>query len=244
MRKVKNGILILLTAAVIALCGWLPTFATKDPGEYPEARYRELKAFSYSPLEQQEAVRSYGEKLAVLCGQWLDITPEQTAMTEEGVRRAAMDGLKPYAQLGLLPVEYESLSFFCQPYLTYSVEAPEVMNIIWDVSISNRDYEDLHSIGLVIDDETGAVLRSSFYAAGVFGDRNISSDVSAVASVYLDAIGLNTPAEERLSGEGWAWERYTVYDAKDAVNSIAWVECNMDTDGFQIKIYNDAEMMQ
>lgn len=237
MKQWKEILMIAMTAAVILLCGQFPELLAKGSQE-DTLHYWEVSQITYD-LSTAPTALTCEEKLRLLDKRWLSSREDDAVLTTEQVRRAAYDGLQPYAENNLIPQDYAVFDFSCQSYMCYDPEAPEVFNRIWNVTMSRfHDDADIPStIGMLLDDSTGSVLRVSAHIEGAFLERPISAEVGVLSSVFLNHLSVFGSPTTTINGEGSASQFYGIYPK-------GIIEFCLHTDGFEIKIDADANWMQ
>lgn len=237
MKRWKVILMLFLSAVVILLCGQFPELLAKGRQENT-IHYQEVSQITYD-LSTAPTTLTCEEKLLLLKKCWLSSREDDAALTPEQVRRAAYDGLQPYAENNLIPQDYAVFDFSCQSYMCYDPEEPEVYNRIWNVTMSrfHDDSEVPFTIGIILDDSTGSVLRVSAHIEGAFLERPISAEVGILSSVYLSHLTILGSPTISITGEGSASQFYGIYPR-------GTIEFRLHTDGFEIKIDADANWMQ
>lgn len=237
MRRIKNGCILLLAVAILLLCGRLPKtmLQFQDAPATEKVYYLEMEEIPI-PGDKMPVALSYEDKLSLLFEKQLSITGADAKMTEEEVRKAALSGLKPYAEHHLIPANYEDFSVVCMAFLCYSEEEREKMNVIWNVSLGNKNPELRQNIGLQVDDQTGTILNLNFSAEGFFEEVQVSGIVSEFASVYMNSVELLTAPSSILSEVDAASESYIVYDRREQLREVAKIEFYIDVNGCSTKI--------
>lgn len=237
MKKWKELLLLSLIGAIILLCGQFPELLAKGSQE-DTLHYWEVSQITYD-LSTVPAALTCEEKLLLLDKRWLSCQEDDAVLTPEQVRRAAYDGLQPYAENNLIPQDYAAFDFSCQSYMCYDPEEPGVYNRIWNVTMSrfHDDSEVPATIGIIIDDSTGSVLRVSSHIEGAFLEKPISAEVGILSSVYLSHLTILGSPTISITGEGNASQFYGIYPR-------GTIEFRLHTDGFEIKIDADANWMQ
>ena len=155
MRKVKNGLILLLTAALIALGAALPkiTAAMMDRETDSQSGNREMTPIA---LDMNGEVRSLStvEKIDLLRkGQMIAITEKEASLTEADVNAALEMAMREYEDAGIFAwFDYESWNV--QPMLCIDPNAPENYAIFCDVTIINK-MEPYQTLAVSLDDERG-----------------------------------------------------------------------------------------
>lgn len=237
MRRVKNSCILLLAVGVLVLCGRLPKsiLQFQDAPANPNVYYLEVDEIPV-PTDGIAKPLSYEDKLSLLCEKSLSITGKDAKMTEEEVKKAAVSGLKPYAERCLIPENYEDFSVVCMPFICYSETEREKMNVIWNVSLGNQNPEQRQNIGLQIDDQTGTILSINLFAEGFFENVSISGVVSEFASVYMNSIALRASPSTILCEGDSVSESYVVYEIGDQFQEVVQIEFYMDSNGCSTKM--------
>ena len=238
MKKWKERLLLSLTGGIILLCGQFPELLSKNSRE-DIPHYWEISQISYD-LSTAPTALTYEEKLLLLDKRWLSSRDEDSVLTPEQVRRAAYDGLQPYAENNLIPQDYAVFDFSSQSYMCYDQEDPEVYNRIWNVTMSyftDGTHEPSATMGVIIDDATGTILRVSYYEEEAFCDRPISSEIDVLRSVFLNPLSVLGSPTTSMTGEECASQFYGIYPK-------GTIEFRLHRDGFEIKIDADANWMQ
>lgn len=163
MRKLKNGLILLLAVAVIACGGALPmaVSALWDRATGNQIQYGEMAAVTLSLGLHQSNLPLLG-KLSLLYCTAVQIDQSQASMTEEQVMEAVKADLAPYQDAGLICCDLDSLSFECAADYDYDVLNPERHCVFWRVNISGSVDGQKHTGFLILDDETGKILTIDY----------------------------------------------------------------------------------
>lgn len=157
MGKVKNGLVLLLTLACIALTACLPQITgwAQDRAALEQVDYRDSVQVH---LEIREDMPLLG-KLSLLCRMngVIEVPEALAEHTAEAAEQAAVDALQPYMEAGLIP-EFTVWSVEAQPLLIQTADTADLTGLIWAVNVSGNP-DGLPYISLDIDDATGALLR-------------------------------------------------------------------------------------
>ena len=193
MRKLKNALILLLTAVLIALGAALPkiTAAIVDWEKADQSGSREMTPIA---LDVNGEVRSLSavEKIDLLRkGQMIAITEKEASMTEAEVNAAVETAMREYEDAGIFSwFDYEAWNV--QPMLCIDPNAPENYAIFWSVTIVNK-MEPYQTLGVDIDDETGKIYSIRYDSYGEYSpdgvwERNMAI-MDAFVHVYLTQLG-------------------------------------------------------
>lgn len=193
MRKFKAVAVILLTLILLIAGAYIPRLV---------ARFRDRQITGKGALHSIASVElhiyrdlSPVGKLAMMnrIDSLLPIRESKASMTGEEVMDAVYEALIPYTDIQL--ASYHENRVDMRPYLVQIPDMPELQRVIWQVTISGDD-ADFTFFDLILDDETGHILRISY-----------TSEQPLDTIVGLDA--LHTFADIFFSGLGvedhWAF---------------------------------------
>lgn len=193
MMKLKKVMLLLLTAAMIALGAVLPkiTAALVDRKTCNQSGSREMTAISLD-VNAEARTLSAVEKIDLLRkGQMIAITEKEAAMTEADINAAVEIAMREYEDAGIFAwFDYEAWNV--QPMLCIDPNAPENYAIFWDVTIINK-MEPYQTLAVALDDETGKIYSIRYDIYGEYSldgvwERNMAT-MDALVHVYLTQLG-------------------------------------------------------
>ena len=193
MKKLRNTLLLLLTAVLIALGAVLPkiTAALVDRETVIQTGSRDMTPIA---LDVNGEVRSLSavEKIDLLRkGQMIAITEKEAAMTEADVNAALEIAMREYEDAGIFGW-FDFDAWNVQPMLCIDPNSPENYAIFWDVTIINK-MAPYQTLGVDIDDETGKIYSIRYDIYGEYSlngvwERNMAT-MDAFVHVYLTQLG-------------------------------------------------------
>ncbi len=235
--RFSKGVFLAFFLVILTACGCLPSIVLR----LADTQHRDTEQISQMNVnlpERMEKDLSMEEKLLLLDGVWIDLkeghkSPQQI---QEDVRAQ----LDQYEAHGLIPDTLLEMPFTFTPFLCCNKEHPEQNNTVWILASGNGDYEELESIGLTVDEETGHILEINVTAPGLFDEEMISSQVSEAGSVFLDNLGFAQLTGISLSGQQCASVEYTIESESEPGTVLGTLTVCMEQDQF----YTHFQMMQ
>ena len=229
MGKIKSILVILLTVALLACGGLLPTMATRmlDKTTTNMVQYENIEALQLR-LEEEALSMSYQEKMFLLMhGEGLEITDEKTKIKEERIMEAVYGALMPYMDL-FLGGSFDIAHIEYYPVMVYDASDPSRYIYYWHVILSlDMSFED--TVSLVLDDETGKALAVELIDPEMHIEEAYLPELQyTLAAAYFTDLEIEPVAEWPLAVEK--------YD--DMGSSLAATEyvCMDDMHGVEINV--------
>lgn len=202
MSKLKNTLILLLSAALIALGAALPeiTAALADRETVSRSGTRKIPTFALDIADGNGEPRSLSAagKIDLLRdGRVINISENEARMTEAEVNAAAEAAMAAYIDAGIFEW-FDYTAWNVQPKLCVDPDTPENYSIFWMVTIINEN-EPYQSLGMDIDDETGKVYSIRYDVYGEYQldgvwERNYAV-MDTLVHVYLTQLGLLDPQQ-------------------------------------------------
>ena len=249
-RRLKQLLALVLAVGLLVLGALLPRAAgaVLDRKTQGRLQYAQIGAVELNVQAAREALPILSKlRLLASSGYFLPYPVDRAAMTEEEVRKAAIEALAPYIKAELICCDVSLLDFGCEPKVIYSDISPEEYNIYWDVWFYGSVDDVYHNVSLTLDDETGMLVLID-YNHNPTGDNYGGEEVyqpekaQIFAELFFDGLG------EGLLGEFlgcedtgysllWRWG-----DAKDGEYCIEFCAHGNDTSGaFYLHVYRSAD---
>lgn len=192
MQKLRTGLMIFLAICIIAGCAMLPTAVTKllDHLSLNQTQYSQISSVQLAFAEVEPRLPILG-KLALLqdCT-IMEITEEDTIMTEQEALAALWTNLQPYWDIGLLPDSLVKSNLTVLPHLIYNPGNSMEYAVIWLVEITVPE-SPYYLFSAAIDDETGNLLILNFETDSDFmSDSDPNSFGALVAETYFSALDI------------------------------------------------------
>ena len=161
MRRFKTALWILLTMAALVFFAFAPHIVSAilddntigrvslDPMVSPELKFRKN-----TPTLGKLAMLSQMDGT-------ISIPEEKAQMTREQVMDAVFNSLRPYLDAQLIIYSEKDVEMY--PHLIQVADHPELHSVVWIVMI-HGDPKSFTFLDLVVDDETGKLLRVSYVA--------------------------------------------------------------------------------
>lgn len=188
MRKIKILIVLAFTAGILICGAFFPRFvaATQDTGINHGFYFAQIQSVQ---LEIREKMPGLG-KLSLMQYRNMAIllTQEETSMTEEEVRAAAMDALAPYFDCELIPY-FEDENFQCRPYMIQNPNDPQHYGIFWTCFFSQIGGRFVY---LYIDDETGAIVDIQYAGEEqiTYEESETKERMQLLCEVFFESLGI------------------------------------------------------
>ena len=210
MRKVKNLIVILVTAVLVLAAGFVPMAAAQfqDQATTGVVKYESIEALSLK-LEEEMPSMTFCEKMFLLTnGVGMEVTDENTRIKEENVLEASYAALAPYLEIYFGDNNDNDFLHY-NAAMVYDEHDPTRYCYYWYVQLSlDVSYND--TISMVLDDETGKILAIEVtdpdfgIAEDYFGKLQY-----AVSTIYLSELGMSPveewPMEVASVARDWNW---------------------------------------
>lgn len=234
MRKLKILLTVLLTALLLAGGACLPGIvgAVQDQRVLGQPRYEPVQSVRLQIRDEMSVVG----KLSLMKYMYnvLDISGDQTRMTEEDAAAAGAKALAVYYEVGLIqPFDVTFVEW--APVLICDPKDPEVYGIFWK-GLLVRDEEPYPMIEVYLDDETGRLMYIQYIAGEmIYEDGELEALLNVVADIYF--AGLEMPEYESCRASEHDSEKtlngitYTIEDKK---YGNVYVECFSFGSGFYL----------
>lgn len=189
MRKIKISIILFLILALLATGACFPKIvaAIQDKEIIGEASFDPIQSVQ---LEIRKDIPSLG-KLAMMSKMdvIIEIPENKASMTAQEVMTAARAALQPYINGNLLD-NYSEWDVDMAPCLVQVPDMAELQGVFWQVTIAG-DPEIYSVVDLMIDDETGKILRLH-YAGEAIIDESIREDILLnFTHIFFTSLGID-----------------------------------------------------
>lgn len=190
MSKLKGFVAIVFALAVISAGAYFPKIVSLclDWSNTGNVSYDPITSIR---LEIKKDIPALG-KLAMLSRMDgnIELSESKAKMTKEEVMDAVYNGLQPYidAQLAV----YSEQEVQMHPSLFWVQNDPDLQGIVWLVTVyGDPDPVDFTFFDMVIDDETGQILRI-FYTSEAPSDVLTGTDaLSAFADIFFTGLNID-----------------------------------------------------
>lgn len=195
MKKWIVPMLFLLTVLLLVSLAFLPALAGvwQDVGVEKEVSYRPLHSIAPYISEKGSGL-GFSEKLTVF--QQSDISaivPALASMTQEQVRTAVEEGIRPFVDAGVIR-SVENWDFHATAHIAISWQDARQYFLFWDVSLVEVTGNSKCFLSLRLDDETGKFLDMRYHdrdtlADGALWEENCAQ-LDVFARIWLEQAGL------------------------------------------------------
>ena len=162
MSRLKQPLILLLSAAILVLGGLLPGFVGKLQDRYREGRV-EFAPVHAVQLEFEDTSMTLRQKLALLgeSTSAIQVSTDMTQHTTAEIWQIAMNTAETYRQAGLIPTTLSPADIaYCVPKMVYweshREDSQVHSNIFWELSVSDGGGGE-NALSMVVDDRTGTV---------------------------------------------------------------------------------------
>lgn len=225
MRKFKVTVAVLLTLALLIGGAYIPKLVALL-GDWHNTGSASLNPMASVELNIYQDISSIG-KLAMMgrIDRVIPISESMSKMTREEVMDAVYNGLTPYmdAQLVIYNENYVEM----RPYLTQVPDMPELHRVVWIITVSGDD-SDFTFFDLVIDDETGNILRISYTVEKPRDTIIGAAALNIFADIFFSGLGIEDYREFAADDLEYAY----VGDHADAIRysfrDVLYGEVNVD----------------
>lgn len=192
--KLRNALLLLLSAAVIVVGSVLPKWVSSwrdGTGQISYAKVSNVQ-LEFSGSESSLSLRS---KLALLSGYGIsmEIPVSLTKLSTSDILDITDETIAQYQELGLITAGIDTVSVEQQPYLVYWDDSKTRSNIFWNVFAY---FGDELSLTLIIDDETKTVCsivygRSDgwYEEYADYTKQTLSIQAQTLCKAFLEGLG-------------------------------------------------------
>lgn len=191
MRKVRNGFIFILTAAILIFCAVLPGVVAKvwDAMADERVEHNEIRTVTF-----QEDLNMIDKLLLLGYGLSVPISEESAEKTTDQIEQLINAEIEYYQDCGLLLFPTEECEKTIEPVLFFDSSNSESSDsdascIAWLVELSYGGYERA-KLNLWLDDETGKILLISceaFYE--VYDKSTFDECIGAFVTGYLEHLG-------------------------------------------------------
>lgn len=226
MGKLKTGLILLLTLALLTAGACLPRIAAavQDGRTMGAPATQQVRSVQLEIRTDPPAL----EKLAMFSKQdgVIEIPEGSAALSTAEAEELAYQALELYIEAGLIK-PFETYTYDIRPLLAQVPDDPELTGVYWNVSIA-EEMEGYCMATLAIDDETGKVLLIHFFS----GDENEKEDrkemLALLGALYFESLGITNyvdfavdDLEMAYIGENSVGQRYRFGD-------VVYGEVNLD----------------
>lgn len=245
MRKVKNLIVVLVTAALVLTAGFVPMAAAQfqDQATTGVVKYESIEALQLK-LEEEAPGMTYQEKIfLIMHGEGLNVTDEKTKIKENDVLEATYAALTPYMELFFgKPLDNDYIDYY--PVMVYNAHDPSRYAYYWYVNMSlDSSYDD--QVIVVLDDETGKLLAIEVTDMEMdIAEPYLQELQYGLSTIYFSELGISPDAEwpvemapmaeNEARGISVVASNYQLIDALYGEVSDVNIEIGVRTNGFYI----------
>lgn len=242
MRKVKNALLLLLVALLLAVGCLLPMAAARlqDSQTANLVQYADIEALQLK-LEEEVLSMTFLEKIFLtMHGMGVEINDENTRIKEKDVLNVTDKALTPYQEV-FFGKSFDNDYIHYYPVMVYDESDPSRYYYYWYVTMSlDASYND--HVTVILDDETGKLLAIEMTDPEMYIDEPYLQELQyALSGIYLNELDITPVAEWPLSLE--STEKYDAkgvsvvaanYQFVDTVYGEVNIEIGVRTNGFYI----------
>lgn len=192
MRKFKAAVTVLLTLALLIAGAYIPKLVARFL-DWQATGKGSLDPIASVELNIHQELSSIG-KLAMMnrIDSLLPIRESKARMTTEEVMDAVYEGLTPYMDAQL--ATYYENRVEMRPYLVQVPDTPELQRVIWQVTVSGDD-SDFTFFDLIIDDETGNILRINYTAENPQIPYGRDETLNLFMEIFFSSLGIDNFGE-------------------------------------------------
>lgn len=182
MRKIRNGLILIMTLTIIAFCAMLPRIYAdmQDSVSDEKVEYEDVKTVLF------EKDLYFTEKLFLLRdGLRVSVSEESTSKTSEEILDHAYGWLEYFLSYGMLGGDWGTYEIKMEPMLFFYDDSDNISSTFWLVEFVLED--DWGVISLWLDDETGKMLSVNYESQyQIYVQYQLEEYLSAFYSFYLD----------------------------------------------------------
>lgn len=188
MAKLKGFVAVVLALALIVAGAHFPK-AISTILDWQNRGNVSTNPISSIRIEIAKNIPSIG-KLALLSrlGSTIELTESKAKMSKEEVMEAVYTGIQPYVDSQLMVYNEQSVQMY--PCLMQEKGDQGLQSIVWFVDITG-DPINYTFLQLVVDDETGNILRISFTHENLQGLLFGIEALTVFADVFFNGLGIN-----------------------------------------------------
>ncbi len=188
MRKFRNILIVLVTAAGIVAGGLLPVITAKvqDSVSNGTIHYDTMQEIRLNLRELSMIDKLFLVNQSTIIG----ISEGKTNLTPADVKQLVFYELQPYVQQGLMEDNLSDFSFECRPDLHYVIGVTEMSNVFWHVTME-RISKKSQRLELDIDDKTGKIITITYeYAPSLWEEWQYDELLTDFYTIYFNRLGL------------------------------------------------------
>lgn len=195
MRKFKTALFVFLTLAVLVFFAFAPHMVSAILDDNTLGRVS-LDPMVSPELKLRKNIPALG-KLAMLSQMegTIALAEEKATMNREQVMEAVYEALRPYLDAHLVTYSEQDIEMF--PHLVQIPEHLELQSIVWIVMV-HGDPKSFTFFDLLIDDETGQLLRISYVTENGMFHLSAEDVLTHFEEIYFSQLGVSDYAH--------AWE--------------------------------------
>ena len=212
MRRCKPVLWILVTLGVLVLFAFAPRIVSRIMDSNTQGRA------SLNPMQSLEL--TLHTELPVLSKLAMISKMEATILVADGkaqmtrgqVMDAVYSALNPYLEAGIITYSEEAVAL--DPYLVQVPDHPELQNVVWVVMIQG-DPDPFTMLDLIVDDETGKLLRISYTTEQGLTGFPFGEVLAVLEQIYFSQFdlfdypeNLETDYAEKYVGDNGLSSRY------------------------------------
>lgn len=188
MAKLKGFIAVVLALTLIVAGAYFPK-AISTILDWQNSGNISTNPISSIRIDIAKDIPSLG-KLALLSrlGSTIELTESKAKMSKEEVMEAVYTGIQPYVDSQLMAYNEQSVQMY--PCLMQAKDDQGLQSIVWFVDITG-DPINYTFLQLVVDDETGNILRISFTHENLQGLLFGIEALTVFADVFFNGLGIN-----------------------------------------------------
>lgn len=185
MRKVINGLILIMTVGIIALCALLPQIHAdiQDSVSESKVEYEDMKTVSF------EKELNLIEKLFLLRdGLRIEVSEGNAVKSDGDITELAYHYLDFLRSSDILSSNRSYYDISMQPMFFFFSNAKTVSGTFWLVDLIFEDDKGLEKMSLWIDDETGNLLSIDYEADyPVYTQDQLEALLSVLYTYYLES---------------------------------------------------------
>lgn len=193
MRRLKNTLILLLTAGMIALGAALPKIVASAMNRETcsQSGTRDMVSIALE-MDGEKRSLSSAEKIDLLRrGQMINVTEKEAAMTVEDVNAAVERAMEEYIDAGIFEW-FDFDNWITETRLCIDPDTPENYGVFWTVTIVNNE-DPYQTLGVDVDDETGKIYSIRYDTYGEYSLKNVwernRATMDAFSHIYLKQLG-------------------------------------------------------
>lgn len=192
MRKFKVAVAVLITVTILIAGAYIPKLVARFL-DWQNTGKSTLNPIASIELNIHKELSPIGK--LVMMGSLESLLPireSKAGMTSEEVMDAVIKGLTPYMDTQLVVFYDERVDM--QPYLVQVPGIPELQRVVWQVTVSGND-SDFNFFDLLIDDETGKILRINYTAENPQIPYGRDETLNLFMEIFFSSLGIDNFGE-------------------------------------------------